>query len=152
MGDAAKNSLALFTPLLQNQYSPSYYYVGVESISVGDQLVSIPASAFQINVKGTGGVYLHSGTTITHLQLAAFTAILEELSMGPSEYDNDDFTHDSGVNLWMFVNETKLTYCLAMDSSNDFSVIDNFQQQNNLIVTDVANTQVGFLATDCSTF
>lgn len=52
----------------------------------------------------------------------------------------------------MFVNETKLTYCLAMDSSNDFSVIDNFQQQNNLIVTDVANTQVGFLATDCSTF
>lgn len=93
MGDAAKNSLALFTPLLQNQYSPSYYYVGVESISVGDQLVSIPASAFQINVKGTGGVYLHSGTTITHLQLAAFTAILEELSMGPSEYDNDDFTH-----------------------------------------------------------
>lgn len=54
-------------------------------------------------------------------------------------------------NLWVLVDNFGETVCTAMSTSDQFSIIGNVQQQNNLIVTDVANSRVGFLATDCST-
>ncbi|XP_024370145.1 aspartic proteinase nepenthesin-1 [Physcomitrium patens] len=181
-GNAAENSRASFTPLLQNEDNPSYYYVGVESISVGNRRVPTPPSAFRIDANGVGGVILDSGTTITYWRLAAFIPILAELrrqisypEADPTPYGlnlcydissvsassltlpsmtvhltNVDFEIPVS-NLWVLVDNFGETVCTAMSTSDQFSIIGNVQQQNNLIVTDVANSRVGFLATDCST-
>jgi hypothetical protein len=41
--------------------------------------------------------------------------------------------------------------CLAMALSDQFSIIGNIQQQNNIIVYDVVNKRIGFQAFDCAT-
>ena len=77
-GDAAEHSAATYTPMLQNNRLPFFYYVGVTAVSIGGKPVSIPASAFQINQKtGQGGVILDSGTTFTLWTSAAYTPIVQ---------------------------------------------------------------------------
>ena len=75
-GDAPENSDTKYTPLLTNSLTPTYYYVGVEGISVGGQKVDVPGSVFEISDLGYGGVILDSGTTITYWMTEAFTPIL----------------------------------------------------------------------------
>lgn len=53
------------------------------------------------------------------------------------------------ANLFVYVDNSGSPACLAMGPADDFSIIGNIQQQNNLIVFDVANQRVGFEATQC---
>ena len=52
-------------------------------------------------------------------------------------------------NLWVLVEDTGSVVCLAMAESEQFSIIGNIQQQNNLIVYDVVNQRVGFKPVRC---
>jgi len=52
-------------------------------------------------------------------------------------------------NLFIYVDNSGSLVCLAMGPADDFSIIGNIQQRNNLIVFDVANQRVGFQATQC---
>lgn len=54
-------------------------------------------------------------------------------------------------NLFVFVDSSEQTVCLAMALSAQFSIIGNIQQQNNIIVYDVVNKRIGFQAFDCAT-
>lgn len=54
------------------------------------------------------------------------------------------------TNLFVSVDNSGQTVCLAMGPSDQFSIIGNIQQQNNLIVYDVVNLRIGFQAVDCS--
>ncbi|KAG0592413.1 hypothetical protein M758_1G244800 [Ceratodon purpureus] len=54
-------------------------------------------------------------------------------------------------NLFSYVDNAEQTICLTMAPSDQFSIIGNIVQQNNLIVYDVVNRRVGFQAFDCAT-
>ncbi|KAG0619632.1 hypothetical protein M758_4G153600 [Ceratodon purpureus] len=180
-GDARENSDAKYTPLVANSLAPTYYYVGVEGISVGRQKVEIPDSAFEISEMGSGGVILDSGTTITYWMSEAFTPMLaafrEQISYPETNagsyfldlcYDISNAAADGSLNLpsmvvhftdvdfeipmpnlWVLVEDTGSVVCLAMAESEQFSIIGNIQQQNNLIVYDVVNQRVGFKPVRC---
>lgn len=65
-----------YTPMVTNKQNPSYYYVGVEGITVGGQRLAIDAaSAFGLDTEGRGGAILDSGTTLTYWQSSAFNVI-----------------------------------------------------------------------------
>lgn len=77
IGDsAAAGSDIAYTPLLNNIVNPSFYYVGLTGISVAGKAVNYPAGTFSIDTSGQGGFILDSGTTLTYLNTAAFTAVV----------------------------------------------------------------------------
>ncbi|XP_050255115.1 aspartic proteinase nepenthesin-1-like [Quercus robur] len=60
------------TPLIRNPILPSFYYLSLEGITVGQTLLPIPKSLFQIGSNGGGGLMIDSETTVTSLQEDAF--------------------------------------------------------------------------------
>ncbi|TVU38632.1 hypothetical protein EJB05_12016, partial [Eragrostis curvula] len=58
----------------------SYYYLNLTGISLGATALSIPANAFALNVDGTGGLIIDSGTTITSLANAAYQQVRAAVS------------------------------------------------------------------------
>lgn len=52
-------------------------------------------------------------------------------------------------NLFVYVDNSGSPVCLAMGPADDFSIIGNIQQQNNLIVFDVVNQRIGFQPITC---
>lgn len=66
------------TPLIRNPSQPSFYYLSLQGISVGDTQLSIPKSTFELHNDGSGGVIIDSGTTITYIENTAFTLLKNE--------------------------------------------------------------------------
>ncbi|XAR55575.1 Nepenthesin [Bertholletia excelsa] len=68
------------TPLIQNPARPTFYYVNLKGITVGETLVPIPKAAFKVRDDGDsgGGVIVDSGTTLTYLEEEAFEAVKRE--------------------------------------------------------------------------
>ncbi|GLJ14238.1 hypothetical protein SUGI_0228880 [Cryptomeria japonica] len=64
-----------FTPLLSNAMNPSLYYVGLNGISVGEELVSIPAGTLNLDESTGRGTIIDSGTVITRLLEPAYNAM-----------------------------------------------------------------------------
>ncbi|GLJ14276.1 hypothetical protein SUGI_0229510 [Cryptomeria japonica] len=61
-----------FAPLLSNARYHYFYYVGLNGISVGDELVSIPAGTFTFNNSTGRGSIIDSGTVSTRLVEPAY--------------------------------------------------------------------------------
>ncbi|KAM4069889.1 hypothetical protein ACB094_12G124100 [Castanea mollissima] len=66
------NGAVKSTPLIRSPILPSFYYSSLEGITVGQTLLPIPKSLFQIGSDGGGGLMIDSGTTVTSLQEDAF--------------------------------------------------------------------------------
>ncbi|XP_059073236.1 aspartyl protease 25-like [Cryptomeria japonica] len=64
-----------FTPLLSNARYPSFYYVGLNGISVGGEPVSIPEGTFTFDNSTGRGTIIDSGTVITRLVEPAYNAM-----------------------------------------------------------------------------
>ncbi|KAH7833857.1 hypothetical protein Vadar_010486 [Vaccinium darrowii] len=77
------------TPLIQNPYQPSLYYVYVQAITVGRILLPISKDTLALNSHGNGGMILDSGTTLTYLRAKAFyalkTAFISQMQLNVSE-------------------------------------------------------------------
>ncbi|XP_043689905.1 probable aspartyl protease At4g16563 [Telopea speciosissima] len=57
-----------FTPMLRSPMYSNYYYIGLESISVGNMsAIEVPTSLRNFDSEGNGGMLIDSGTTYTHL-------------------------------------------------------------------------------------
>lgn len=65
-----------FTPLLVNPLSPTFYYVGIKSVSVGGGKLPISPSVWSIDELGNGGTVIDSGTTLTFLVEPAYRLVL----------------------------------------------------------------------------
>ncbi|GLJ14266.1 hypothetical protein SUGI_0229260 [Cryptomeria japonica] len=63
-----------FTPLLSNARYPSFYYVGLNGISVGGEPVSIPEGTFTFDNSTGRGTIIDLGTVITRLVEPAYNA------------------------------------------------------------------------------
>ena len=54
-------------PLLRNPKTPTFYYVGLLGLGIGDEQLPIPENSFKITEQGFGGVTVDSGTIFTKL-------------------------------------------------------------------------------------
>ncbi|KAL5553512.1 hypothetical protein UlMin_040913 [Ulmus minor] len=65
-----------FTPLLSNPLSPTFYYIGIKSVSVAGRKLPIDPSVWSIDGAGNGGTIVDSGTTLTFLAEPAYRVVL----------------------------------------------------------------------------
>ncbi|PSS26609.1 Aspartic proteinase [Actinidia chinensis var. chinensis] len=166
------------TPLIQNPSQPSFYYLSLEGITVGDTNLPIKESTFALNEDGSGGLIIDSGTTITYLEESAFDLVKKEfISQIKLPVDNSGSTgldlcftlpsgstdvevpklvfHFNGADLalpgenYMIADSSMGLVCLAMGSSSGMSVLGNVQQQNMLVVHDLAKETISFVPTKC---
>lgn len=86
------------TPLYKNPSHPSFYYLSLSGISVGDVKISTDQSVFSQNDEedSTGGMIIDSGTTLTYLDESIFDSIVDQFSsqtkLVPDDSDyNDDY-------------------------------------------------------------
>ncbi|CAA0831375.1 Eukaryotic aspartyl protease family protein [Striga hermonthica] len=84
-GGSAVSRRAVFTPLVANPKLDTFYYVGLNGISVGGARVpGITASLFQLDSTGNGGVIVDSGTSVTRLTRPAYVALRDAFRAGAS--------------------------------------------------------------------
>ncbi|CAM6087897.1 unnamed protein product [Calypogeia fissa] len=170
-----------YTPIVQNSHHPTYYYVGLNGISVGGSLLSIPASAFAIDSSGSGGTILDSGTTITQLVGSAYKVVCQafqsqmpypQVSGSPAGLDLcfdvsgagsssvrvptltfhfDQADIDLPSENYFVTVDQDGTLCLAMAGSYGFTIYGNIQQQNYQMLYDRVEGRVGFKQMQCDT-
>ncbi|KAL6495585.1 hypothetical protein OROGR_030148 [Orobanche gracilis] len=83
-GKSAVSRKAVLTPLLTNPKIDTFYYLGLLGVSVGGQRVPIPPSVFKLKPRGSGGVIIDSGTTVTRLVQPAYEAMRDAFRTGSS--------------------------------------------------------------------
>ncbi|KAM3336662.1 hypothetical protein ACQJBY_030593 [Aegilops geniculata] len=155
-----------------------FYYVPLIGISVGQTRLSIPPTVFALKEDGTsGGVIIDSGSPTTALAEKAYAPLREELrrqlngSLVPPPADSEMdlcvavaqekkvpsmVLHFSGgadmvlppENYWVPLDSS--TSCMVMDTSNDMSIIGNFQLQNIHLLYDLVKDELSFQTADCS--
>jgi hypothetical protein len=168
-----------YTPLVTNNFNPTFYYVSVTGISVGGSPLSYPSSAFAFTSSGGGGMILDSGTTLTQMDTRAYDPLVQSLDSlitypkvdGSSAgfdlcYDLSGVTNaafpevvfqfSGGLEVSLPANNIFLQvdnnpdFCLAIQGSNlGLSIFGNVQQQNFQIAYDRANKRVGFAPAGC---
>ncbi|XP_024366674.1 aspartic proteinase nepenthesin-1 isoform X1 [Physcomitrium patens] len=178
-GSIAAAANIQYTSIVVNARHPTYYYVQLNSIEVGGQPLNLAPSVFAIDQStGRGGTIIDSGTTITMLTLPAYSAVLRAYEsfvnyprLDGSAYGLDLCFNIAGVsnpsvpdmvfkfqgadfqmrgeNLFVLVDTSATTLCLAMGGSQGFSIIGNIQQQNHLVVYDLEAKKIGFATADC---
>ncbi|WOL20555.1 protein ASPARTIC PROTEASE IN GUARD CELL 1-like [Canna indica] len=164
---AAAGAPAVTTPLLRNRRLATFYYVGLTGISVGGHMLTIPQSAFAMDDSGSGGVIVDSGTAVSRLQSAAYTALRDAFQAGTASlpstsgvslfdtcYDLSSRTsvevptvafHFSGrrelrlpAKNYLIPVDSAGTYCLAFaPTSAPLSIIGNVQQQDKIVLISV---------------
>ncbi|KAI8029296.1 Aspartic proteinase nepenthesin-1 [Camellia lanceoleosa] len=173
-----KNSITT-TPLIQNPSQPSFYYLSLQGITVGGTALPIKKSTFALNQDGSGGLIIDSGTTITYLEQSAFDLVKKEfisqtkLSVDKSGSTGLDlcFTlpsdastvevpklvfHFDGADMdlpaenYMIADSGMGLMCLAMGGSSGMSIFGNVQQQNMMVVHDLAKGTLSFIPTQCN--
>ncbi|KAH6833848.1 hypothetical protein C2S53_019412 [Perilla frutescens var. hirtella] len=70
--------VVITTPLIKSPLLPSYYFLSLLGISVGETRVPIEESVFRVREDGGGGTFIDSGTTLTYLNPTAFGRVKEE--------------------------------------------------------------------------
>ncbi|KAH6781882.1 Eukaryotic aspartyl protease family protein [Perilla frutescens var. hirtella] len=173
----AKDTTIMTTPLIKNPSSPSFYYLSLQGITVGDTSVPIKKSSFAIKGDGTGGMIIDSGTTITYLEEKVFDLVKKEfikqvkLPVDDSNQTGLDlcFTlpsnaesvevpklvfHFDGADLDLpgenyIIADASGVACLAMGSSSGMSIFGNIQQQNMQVIHDLHKETISFVPKQC---
>jgi len=82
IGDLAfsSNQSFQFTQMLKSPVFRSYYYIGLEGITVGNgSSIDVPISLRAFDTEGNGGLLIDSGTTYSHLPEPLYSRLLSEL-------------------------------------------------------------------------
>ncbi|XP_055809484.1 aspartic proteinase nepenthesin-1 [Solanum dulcamara] len=166
------------TPLMKNPTQPSFYYLSLKGISVGDTQLPIKKSTFSLNQDGTGGMIIDSGTTITYLEESAFSLLKKEFSSQVNLPEDDSSStgldlcfklpsntnnikvpklifHFEGADMdlppdnYIIADSRMGVACLAMGSSSGMSIFGNVQQQNMMVIHDLDKETLSFVPTQC---
>ncbi|CAD6259074.1 unnamed protein product [Miscanthus lutarioriparius] len=169
---------AVWVPLVRNPQAPSFYYVGVSGIGVGDERLPLQDGLFQLTEDGAGGVVMDTGTTVTRLPQEAYAALRDAfvgavgalpralgVSLLDTCYDLSGYTSvrvptvsfyfDGAATLTLTARNLLLEvdggiYCLAFaPSSSGLSILGNIQQGGIQITVDSANGYIGFGPATC---
>uniref|UniRef100_A0A7N0TUU6 Peptidase A1 domain-containing protein n=1 Tax=Kalanchoe fedtschenkoi TaxID=63787 RepID=A0A7N0TUU6_KALFE len=178
INDTKEDGSMVTTPLIKNPSQPSFYYLGLQGITVGATRLPIKESTFDLQEDGTGGMIIDSGTTITYLEQSAFDELKSEfISQTQLSVDDSGSTgldlcfklpagadqvqvpklkfHFEGGDLdlpgenYMIGDSGLGVVCLAMGSSSGMSIFGNVQQQNILVLHDLDKETVSFVPTQC---
>ncbi|EYU38885.1 hypothetical protein MIMGU_mgv1a026932mg [Erythranthe guttata] len=179
-GESAVSRNAVFTPLLTNPKLDTFFYVGLNGVSVGGTRVpGIAASLFKLDPTGNGGVIVDSGTSVTRLTRPAYVALRDAFRIGASnlkrssEFSLFDTCFDLSGKTEVKVPTVVLhlegadvslpasNYLIPVDSEGKFcfafagtmsglSIIGNIQQQGFRVVFDLAGNRVGFAPRGCA--
>ncbi|KAJ8553418.1 hypothetical protein K7X08_024096 [Anisodus acutangulus] len=166
-------------PLLRNSRRSTFFYVGLTGISVGGQMLSIPASVFQVDGSGNGGIIVDSGTAVTRLQSSAYNALRDtfvkltqnlptagQFALFDTCYDLSSmkrvsvptvaFHFSGGKTLslhpknYLILVDSAGKFCLAFaPTEGSLSIIGNIQQEGTRVSYDLANNLVGFSPDKC---
>ncbi|CAH9120192.1 unnamed protein product [Cuscuta europaea] len=178
-GSKSGNSTKVTTPLVNNPSQPSFYYITLEGITVGETRLPVAETAFKLSRDGSGGMIIDSGTTLTYLQTEAFAALKSEfkkqmdltvdesgstgldlcfkLPSGAEEISVPKLTFHfgGGADLklpgenYVVADKSYGVACLAMGSADGMSIFGNVQQQNMMVVHDLAKETISFEPTNC---
>lgn len=178
IGQGASSNSQTFssTPLIQGSSQPTFYYLSLEGISYGGQLLDIPAGTFDLQSDGSGGLIIDSGTTVTYLAQAGYNSVkkavqsainlpkadgsaigLDLCYSGSSKTSFPTMTfHFKGADYslaqenYIYVDSSGII-CLAMLPSSSMSIFGNIQQQNYQILYDNGKNTLSFAPTVCDT-
>ncbi|OEL22351.1 Protein ASPARTIC PROTEASE IN GUARD CELL 2 [Dichanthelium oligosanthes] len=169
---------AVWVPLVRNPQAPSFYYVSLTGIGVGDEKLPLEAGLFQLTDDGAGGVVMDTGTAVSRLPQEAYAALRDAfasavaalprapgVSLLDTCYDLSGYTSvrvptvsfyfDEGATLTLparnlLVEVDGGIYCLAFAaSSSGLSILGNIQQEGIQITVDSANGFIGFGPNTC---
>lgn len=65
-----------YTPMINNPFTSTFYYIGIESVYIEDVKLRISPSVWAIDELGNGGTVMDSGTTLTFLAAPAYRRIV----------------------------------------------------------------------------
>ncbi|XP_060214908.1 aspartyl protease family protein 2 [Lycium barbarum] len=65
-----------YTPMINNPFTSTFYYIGIESVYIEDVKLPIRPSVWAIDELGNGGTVIDSGTTLTFLAEPAYRRIV----------------------------------------------------------------------------
>ncbi|TVU28293.1 hypothetical protein EJB05_19804 [Eragrostis curvula] len=153
------------TPMLRSN-QPTFYGVRLEAIRVGGKQLNIPSSVF------SSGSILDSGTVLTYLPQAAYSALSSAFKAGMKQYPSAppkgpldtcfDFSGQSTIKFptvaLVFTDGAVVNLdgsgvivedCLAFSASDGLSIIGNVQQRTLEVLYDVGGGAVGFRAGAC---
>ncbi|KAF5734214.1 Eukaryotic aspartyl protease family protein [Tripterygium wilfordii] len=166
------------TPLIGNWFEPSHYYISLRGISIGGTKINIEKS-IALKDDGTGGIFIDSGTPVTHLEENAYGLVRDEfikkfkLSEDKSglyvfdlcfNFPNEGLVkvevpelifHFHGADLYlptknyMIEDKKNRVMCLGIFPSKDLSMFGALQQQNVLVIHDLKEETLSFLPTEC---
>ncbi|CAL4984550.1 unnamed protein product [Urochloa decumbens] len=159
----------------------THYYLNLTGISIGENLLSIPADAFALSADGGGGIIIDSGWTTTSLVDVAYQRVRAEVvslvtlqpidapktklelcfdaSSEESPPVMPDMTlHFDGADMvlpaesYMFMSSRR-EWCLCMHNvtAAQGSVLGNYQQQNIHFLFDLDKETLSFAPADCTT-
>ncbi|XP_028751359.1 aspartyl protease UND-like [Neltuma alba] len=155
------------------------YHVRLESISVGEKQLDIDPCIFKRTPEGKGGVVIDSGTTLTFLLPEWYEPVASEVQKlldGKLERSYDPYIPNlcykgvisrdltgfpvvtfhfaGGAELALDINSLfqengKEEFCLALQESQEMSIIGIMAQQNYNVGFDVSGKNVFFQRIDC---
>lgn len=64
------------TPLIRSSLSPTYYYVGIKSVTIDGEKLPISSAVWALDDLGNGGTIIDTGTTLSFVPAAAYKAIV----------------------------------------------------------------------------
>ncbi|GLJ14244.1 hypothetical protein SUGI_0228950 [Cryptomeria japonica] len=120
LGKGALSAQGLkLTPLLSSAVNPYFHYVGLNGISVGEELVSIPLGTLSLDESTGRGSIIDSGTVITRLVEPAYNAMrdsfrrqLSNLTMASSTEPFDTY-HNKPSSELVFPHITRCILTMA---------------------------------------
>lgn len=167
------------TPLVPNNHFPTFYYLGLDGISVAGKTVPMANGTFEILADGSRGLVIDSGSTITSLEGPGYMPFLDAVrSSIPARPVNASATtgFDLCYNATPALRFPTITFhfaggakfvlpkhnsflafdgvaCLAFASAGpagSTSIFGNVQQQNFHIVYDLGHNNLYFAPINCA--
>ncbi|KAK1374760.1 aspartic proteinase CDR1-like [Heracleum sosnowskyi] len=168
------------TPFYTREDTDTFYYLNLESVSVGNANVKFDTDDYAEKASvGNGNIIIDSGTTITFVPSEFYQQLEDEfkssLSLTPIEtqgsvfslcYEKEDGYEDkvptvtfhfTGADVELGVSNTLLevqegVICLSMVPATDElgAIFGNLQQMNYLVGYDLVSKTVSFKKSDCT--
>ncbi|CAO2146976.1 unnamed protein product [Urochloa humidicola] len=80
LADPTGGTTVQSTPLVQSRHAASRYFISLEGISLGNDLLPIPNGTFDLRSDGDGGMIVDSSTTLTILVESAFRVVVDHVA------------------------------------------------------------------------
>ncbi|XP_074565995.1 aspartic proteinase nepenthesin-1-like [Curcuma longa] len=166
------------TPFVTNPSAPSFYYLSLQGITVGETELPIPSTTFSIAADGTGGVIIDSSSTPTMLVDPAYSelkgAFESQMNLPVAdgsaygldicfEYAGENVTglvpglvfHFEGADMelpwdnYIVADSSVGLLCVVIVESSDLSIFGNYMQQNMHVLYDLVGDTLSFEAAQC---